>query len=77
MRPHKAGWVERSDTHQLQFAMLMGFARTRPVPRVRARVNVRNHEPFASRNADSNAVKNIVHIMMATMASRSSAIFQM
>jgi hypothetical protein len=41
------------------------------------RVNVRNHEPFASRNADSNAVKNIVHIMMATMASRSSAIFQM
>ena len=38
---------------------------------------VRHHVPFASRNADSNAVKSMVNIMVATVASRSSAIFQM
>ena len=37
---------------------------------------VRDHVPFASRNADSNAVKTMVNIMVATVASRSSAIFQ-
>jgi hypothetical protein len=33
-------------------------------------------ELFASRNADSTAVNSMVHIMVATVASRSSAIFQ-
>ena len=37
---------------------------------------VHHHERFASRNADSNAVKSMVNIMVATVASRSSCIFQ-
>src|SRR5882757_5398879 len=31
----RVGWVERSDTHQLHFADMMGFARAQPILRTR------------------------------------------